>query len=92
MQVQSLGLQRLPGVGNSNPLQYSCLENPTDRVAWCTKLYRVTKSQTLLSTYTAAYKKFKLTNDFQSCINNLLDTAPLQENCIFNTTTSSLLF
>ena len=24
---------RSPGEGNGNPLQYSCLENPTDRVA-----------------------------------------------------------
>ena len=23
-----------PGGGQSNPLQYSCLENPTDREAW----------------------------------------------------------
>ena len=25
---------RSPGEGNSNPLRYSCLENPTDRGAW----------------------------------------------------------
>ena len=25
---------RSPGEGNGNPLQYSCLENPTDRGAW----------------------------------------------------------
>ena len=24
-----------PGEGNGNPLQYSCLENPMDRGAWC---------------------------------------------------------
>ena len=28
------GLRRSPGVGNGNPLQYSCLENPMDREAW----------------------------------------------------------
>ena len=28
------GLGRAPGEGNSNPLQYSCLENPMDRGAW----------------------------------------------------------
>ena len=28
------GLGRSPGVGNGNPLQYSCLKNPTDRGAW----------------------------------------------------------
>ena len=25
---------RSPGEGNSNPLQYSCLENPMDRGTW----------------------------------------------------------
>ena len=28
------GLGRSPGGGYGNPLQYSCLENPMDRVAW----------------------------------------------------------
>ena len=28
------GSGRSPGVGNGNPLQYSCLESPTDRGAW----------------------------------------------------------
>ena len=28
------GLGRSPGEGNGKPLQYSCLENPTDRGAW----------------------------------------------------------
>jgi len=27
------GLGRSPGVGNGNPLQYSCLENSIDRTA-----------------------------------------------------------
>ena len=26
---------KFPGEGNGNPLQYSCLENPMDREAWC---------------------------------------------------------
>ena len=29
------GLGRFPGEGNGNPLQYSCLENPIERGAWC---------------------------------------------------------
>ena len=29
------GLGRFSGEGNGNPLQYSCLENPMDRGAWC---------------------------------------------------------
>ena len=28
------GSGRSPGEGNDNPLQYSCLENPTDGRAW----------------------------------------------------------
>ena len=28
------GLERSPGEGNGNPLQYSCLENSMDRAAW----------------------------------------------------------
>ena len=36
-QVQSLG--RSPGEGNGNPLQYSCLENPTVRGAWWVTVY-----------------------------------------------------
>ena len=30
------GLGRSLGVGNGNPLQYSCLENPMDRRVWWT--------------------------------------------------------
>jgi len=30
----SPGLERSPGEGNGNPLQYYCLENPVDRGAW----------------------------------------------------------
>ena len=29
------GSGRFPGEGNGNPPQYSCLENPMDREAWC---------------------------------------------------------
>jgi len=38
----------IPGGGNSNPLQYSCLENPMDRGTWWTTLHRVAKNQTQL--------------------------------------------
>ena len=43
------GSERSPGGGNGNPLQYSCLENPTDRGAWRTAVHGVAKSQTRLS-------------------------------------------
>ena len=41
------GLQRSPGEGNGNPLEYSCLENPTDRGAWWATVHRVAKSRDL---------------------------------------------
>ena len=39
------GWGRFPGEGNSNPLQYSCLENPMDRGAWQATVHGVTKSR-----------------------------------------------
>ena len=42
------GSGRYPGEGNSNPLQYSCLENPIDRGDWQATVHGVTKSQTRL--------------------------------------------
>ena len=43
------GSGRSPGEGNSNPLQYSCLGNPTYRGTWQGTVHGVTKSQTPLS-------------------------------------------
>ena len=37
---------RSPGVGNGNPLRYSCLENPMDRGDWWATVYGVTESDT----------------------------------------------
>ena len=39
-------LRRSPRVRNSNPLQYSCLENPMDREAWQATGHGVAQSQT----------------------------------------------
>ena len=44
-----LGLERSPGVGSGNPLQYSRLENSVDREAWWATVHGITKSQTQLS-------------------------------------------
>ena len=40
------GLGRSPGEGNGYPLQYTCLENSMDRVAWKAAVHGVTKSRT----------------------------------------------
>ena len=47
------GSARSPGEGNGDPLQYSCLENFTDRGAWWARVHGVAKSQARLSDYTA---------------------------------------
>ena len=38
------GSGRSPGVGNVNPLQYSCLETSMDRGAWWVTVHGVAKS------------------------------------------------
>ena len=40
------GLERPPGGGNGNLLQYSCLDNPMDRGAWWATVPDAAKSQT----------------------------------------------
>ena len=40
------GLGRSPREGNGNPLQYSCLENPTDGGAWQATVHEVAESWT----------------------------------------------
>ena len=37
------GLERSPGGEHSNPLQYSCLEDPMDRGAWWATVHGVIK-------------------------------------------------
>ena len=39
-----LGLERPPGKGNGNPLQYACLENSLDKGAWLATAHVVTES------------------------------------------------
>ena len=58
----------IPGSGrfleemNSNPPQYSCLENPMDRGAWWATVHGVTKSWTQLSNLTNMAFRFNLIN------------------------------
>ena len=42
------GSRRPPGGGQGDPLQFSCLETPTDRGAWQATVYRITESQSRL--------------------------------------------
>ena len=49
-------LERSPGEGNGNPLQYSCLENPMEREAWQATVHGVTKNQTQLTQFNYPFK------------------------------------
>jgi len=37
--------QETPGGRHGSPLQYSCLENPTDRGVWWATVHRVAKEE-----------------------------------------------
>ena len=45
--------------GNGTPLQYSCLENPTDGGAWWAAVHGVAKSWTRLSDFTFTHWRRK---------------------------------
>ena len=46
-----------PGVGNGNPLQYSCLDNPTNRGAWWATVRGVAQSRTQLKQFSSQRSK-----------------------------------
>ena len=52
VQSSFLELDRAPGEGNGNPLQFPCLEKPMDRGAWWAKVHGVAKSWTQLNNST----------------------------------------
>ena len=47
-------IYHLPGEGNGNPLQYSCLENPMDRGVWEATVHGVAKNRTRRSDFTSS--------------------------------------
>ena len=53
------GPKRSPGGGHGNPVQYSRLENPTDKGAWWTMVHRVSKSQTRLKQLSSSSREPK---------------------------------
>ena len=53
------GLGRSPGEGNSNPLRYSCLENPMNGGALWPTVHGATKSRIRLSDFTFQQRRYK---------------------------------
>ena len=60
---------RSPERGHSNPLQYSCLENPIDSGTWRAIVHRVSKSWTPLK----QLKQVGTVNEHLNC-DKVLDT------------------
>ena len=54
-------LGKIPGVGNGNPLQYSCLENSMNRGAWRATGHGAAESQIWLSAHTRMIKTIQTT-------------------------------
>ena len=67
---------RSPGEGNGYSLQYFCLENSTDRKAWCSTVHGVTKSQTWLSYIAGRF--FTIWTPREACYYKILNI--IQEN------------
>ena len=55
----TLGLERSPGGGNGNPLQYSCWENTRDKGAWWTTVHGVTELDTTNHEKKKKYKTYQ---------------------------------
>ena len=56
---------RTAGREHNNPLQYSCLENPMDRIAWQATVHRITQCWTQRKTSDAAMHACMLTTEIR---------------------------
>ena len=63
---------RSPGVGNGNPLQYSCLENSMDRRAWQAIVHGVAKNQTPLGRHMCTPMFTENLQCFRHCLFSLI--------------------
>ena len=55
------GLEKSPGEGNGNPLQYSCLKNPMDPETWRATVHVVIRVEHDLATKSPPQKRTKST-------------------------------
>ena len=76
MQVQSLGGEDSPGVGNGSPLQYSCLENPMDRGSRQAPVHGVTVRHDWATEHRTAHPIFFIPIIIYSCIYWLVYHSP----------------
>ena len=62
------GSGRPPGVGNGNPLQYSCLENPLGRGAWWATVHGVAKSPRQLNMRAHTHTPIVILQSFRAVV------------------------
>ena len=77
------GSERSPGWGHGNPLQYSCLESPMDRGAWCNTVHRFAKSWTWLNW-------LSMHTELKSQISDLKVRLPVRRNLKFQVSWTEL--
>ena len=62
------GLERFPGVGNGDPLQYSCLGQPMEREAWQAQSMGLQRIGHNLATEHTCTLVLTLTSHFKNCL------------------------
>ena len=70
------GSGRSPGVGNGNPLQYSCLGNPMGRGAWRATVHGVTKESHQLNDWTTPHAHCPYSITVGDCDTSVLSPHP----------------
>ena len=66
------GLGRSPGGGHGNSLQYSCLENPTDREAWRASAHNVAWSDLTETTAWSTYSFYLFFSQSSNQVNTVI--------------------
>ena len=72
-------LERSPGGGNGNPLQYSCSDNPMERGVWWATVHGIAKSQIWLSDWAPVHTIYGLQSAF--LYSKLLNPCKYPINC-----------
>ena len=72
------GLERFPGEGNGNPLQYSCLRDPMDRGAWWATIPRGCKELDMTEHSRATHIACTILNS-QNCLIGSIELAHLKD-------------
>ena len=70
-------LGRSPGEEHGNPLQYSCLENPTDRGAWWAAVHGVAKESDTTDHLNNNNNKM-----VRTCLSEMMSESEVAQSCL----------